>query len=40
MLPEEAARGLMLMNYMPDDNPDLPWDEYPDLRKFDIFMRH
>ena len=39
MLPEEAARGLMLMNYMPDDNQDLPWDEYPDLRKFDIFRR-
>jgi dTDP-4-amino-4,6-dideoxygalactose transaminase len=39
MLPEEAARGLMLMNYMPDDNPDLPWDEYPDLRKFPVFKR-
>lgn len=37
MLPEESARGLMLMNYMPDDNPDLPWDNYPDLSKFPIF---
>lgn len=39
MLPEEAARGLMLMNYMDDFNPDLPWDDYPDLRKFEIFRR-
>jgi len=39
MLPEEAARGLMLMNYMPSDNADLPWDNYPDLSKFQIFTR-
>lgn len=38
MLPEEAARGLMLMNYMPDYNEDLPWDNYPDLSKFEIFQ--
>jgi dTDP-4-amino-4,6-dideoxygalactose transaminase len=38
MLPEEAARGLMLMNYMPDINTDLPWDNYPDLSEFEIFM--
>lgn len=37
MLPEEAARGLMLMNYMPDYNDDLPWDDYPDLSKFEVF---
>jgi dTDP-4-amino-4,6-dideoxygalactose transaminase len=37
MLPEEAARGLMLMNYMPDDNPDIPWDDYADLSQFDVF---
>jgi dTDP-4-amino-4,6-dideoxygalactose transaminase len=37
MLPEEAARGLMLMNYMPEVNEDLPWDNYPDLSKFEIF---
>jgi dTDP-4-amino-4,6-dideoxygalactose transaminase len=37
MLPEEAARGLMLMNYMPQVNEDLPWDNYPDLSKFEIF---
>lgn len=37
MLPEEAARGLMLMSYMPDHNEDLPNDDYPDLRKYTIF---
>lgn len=39
MLPEEAARGLMLMSYMANDNPDIPWDDYPDLSKFSIFNR-
>ena len=39
MLPEEAARGLRLMDYMPDDNPDLPWDDYVDLRQFPIFQK-
>ncbi len=38
MLPEEAARGLMLMSYMPDDNPDIPWDDYTDLSKCPIFQ--
>lgn len=33
MLPEEAARGLMLMSNMADDNDDLPWDDYSDLRE-------
>lgn len=37
MLPEEAARGLMLMMYMPQHNDDLPWDNYADLSKFPIF---
>lgn len=37
MLPEEAARGLMLMSYMPDDNPDIPWDDYADLSQYPIF---
>jgi dTDP-4-amino-4,6-dideoxygalactose transaminase len=37
MIPEDAARGLMLMSYMPDDNPDLPWDDYADLNKLEIF---
>lgn len=38
MLPEEAARGLMLMSYMPDDNPDIPRDGYADLSKSPIFQ--
>jgi dTDP-4-amino-4,6-dideoxygalactose transaminase len=37
MLPEEAARGLMLMSYMPDDNLDIPWDDYADLSLYPIF---
>jgi dTDP-4-amino-4,6-dideoxygalactose transaminase len=36
-LPEEAARGLMLMADMPDDNPDIRWDAYTDLSKHSIF---
>lgn len=36
-LPEEAARGLMLMASIPDWNPDLPWDGYADLSKFEVF---
>jgi dTDP-4-amino-4,6-dideoxygalactose transaminase len=39
MLPEEAARGLMLMSYMPDNNPDIPWDDYADLSQHEIFRR-
>lgn len=38
MLPEEAARGIMLMNYIPDNNPDLPWDNYSDLSQYPIFQ--
>ena len=38
MLPEEAARGLMLMANMPDDNKDLPENNYADLSEFDIFQ--
>lgn len=37
MLPEEAARGLMLMSYMPDVNADIPADDYADLSKYPIF---
>lgn len=36
-LPEEAARALMLMSYMPDFNEDIPWDDYTDLSKYKIF---
>jgi len=37
MLPEEASRGLMLFSYMPDDNDDIPTDDYADLSFYDIF---
>lgn len=37
MLPEEAARGLMLMATMPDYNPDVPWDGYTDLSQHPRF---
>ena len=37
MIPEDAARGLMLMAHMPEDNPDIPWDDYPDCSKIDAF---
>lgn len=37
MIPEDAARGLMLMQYMPDENDDLPWDDYPDLSLVEAF---
>jgi hypothetical protein len=33
MIPEDAARGLMLMNYAQDFYHDLPWDDYPDCEK-------
>ena len=36
-LPEEAARGLMLMASMPDHNDDIPWDSYADLSKCEVF---
>ena len=38
MIPELAARGLMLMNSVKDDNDDLPWDDYSDLSKHKIFQ--
>jgi dTDP-4-amino-4,6-dideoxygalactose transaminase len=37
MLPEEAARGLMLMANMKKENPDIPWDAYTDLSQYDVF---
>lgn len=37
MLPSEAAHGLMLMSYMPDNNADLPRDNYADLSQFPVF---
>jgi hypothetical protein len=38
MKPDDAARGLMLMAGMPDDNEDLPNSPYPDLSQFPIFQ--
>lgn len=38
MLPEQAARGLQLLEAMPDDNPDLTPD-YPDLRRMPVFSK-
>lgn len=38
MTPEQAARGLMLLEQLPDDNADLPEPGgYKDLREFSIF---
>ncbi len=38
MMPEIAARGLLLMNGMPNDNEDLEL-RYPDLSKFSIYTQ-
>jgi len=37
MTPEQAARGLVLASYLKDDN--LVRPKYPDLSKFDIYMK-
>lgn len=37
MEPELAARGLALMQFIPDHNEDLPNDDYADLSKFKMF---
>lgn len=37
MIPEDAARGLMLMAYMGDHNEDIPWDDYPDCSAIAAF---
>jgi dTDP-4-amino-4,6-dideoxygalactose transaminase len=39
MLPSEAARGLMLMQWVKDEYDDLPWDGYTDLSKIEMFRR-
>lgn len=38
MTPEQASRGLMLMNKMPDNNEDLQFS-FPDLSTYEIFKR-
>ena len=38
MCPEQAARGLMLMQNYPEHNEDIPEEPfYRDLREFDLF---
>lgn len=37
MSPEIAAEGLMRLSLLKGDEPDLPWDQYPDLSTLDIF---
>jgi dTDP-4-amino-4,6-dideoxygalactose transaminase len=36
LLPEQAARGMLLLMNMPDDNPDLQ-EDYGDLSQYEIF---
>ncbi len=39
MTPEDAARGIWLMDQLPDDMPDtMTWANYPDLSKMDVFL--
>jgi dTDP-4-amino-4,6-dideoxygalactose transaminase len=38
MTPEDAARGLLLLNKIENRNPkDLSWDRYPDLTTYTFF---
>ena len=37
--PEQASRGLQLMQYVKDYNEDLPMDDYADLSKHEYFTR-
>lgn len=37
MIPEDAARGLMLLGGVKSEYPDLPWDGYIDLSKLEVF---
>lgn len=39
MPPEVAARGLTMLSFLPDDNPDLPNSAYPDLSLFPLFKK-
>ena len=37
MTPEDAARGIILMDQLPVENPDsMTWKHYPDLREWDV----
>ena len=37
MAGDDAWQGIRLLENIPDDNPDIPWDNYPDLSKYKIF---
>lgn len=38
MTPEDAARGILLMDQIPEVNPDtMDWNHYPDLSKMSVF---
>lgn len=38
MTPEDAARGILLMDQIPDENPDtMDWRHYPNLTQFEFF---
>lgn len=38
MTPEDAARGILLMDMLPQDNPDtMSWNNYPPLTDFEFF---
>ena len=40
MTPEDAARGIWLMDQLPDEMPDtMTWRNYPDLSKMEVFTR-
>jgi dTDP-4-amino-4,6-dideoxygalactose transaminase len=39
MTPEIAAEGLVRLEFLPRDNPDLPPDDYPDLSKFKFLTK-
>ena len=39
MLPEQAARGLQLMMYLPTHNDDMPIEQYNDLSQYEIFKQ-
>ncbi len=38
MAPSTAAAIHRKLDALPFDNPDLPWDDYPDLSRFEIFQ--
>jgi len=37
MMPRDAAEGLTRLKFLPKHNEDLPWDDYPELDKMELF---